>query len=201
MANPSSIATAPGSRELQTSSSSPGGAATSTKSDDRANPFEPQVMGFFKRVGMHDPNVENYSSRDFYSNLLCNTLKTHTVRRGHVTCFATVTPAVANYFGGLHGGAVAAIAERVAIATTRTVVGEDKEIFLVDLGMSYLSAAPKDVSSSGFLISHFWLNPKLYYSIDSNSRFYLSFEPVSFPLFSYVEKDLAGKDRIICMES
>ncbi|MBA0646239.1 hypothetical protein Goklo_014218 [Gossypium klotzschianum] len=130
-------------------------------------------MGFLKRVGMHDPNVENYSSRDFYSNLLCNTLKTHTVRRGHVTCFATVTPAVANYFGGLHGGAVAAIAERVAIATTRTVVGEDKEIFLVDLGMSYLSAAPKDVSSFGFLISH----------------------------FCYVEKDLAGKDRIICMES
>ncbi|KAG4187901.1 hypothetical protein ERO13_A08G129700v2 [Gossypium hirsutum] len=93
---------------------------------------------------MHDPNVENYSSRDFYSNLLCNTLKTHTVRRGHVTCLATVTPAVANYFGGLHGGAVAAIAERVAIATSRTVVGVDKEIFLVDLGISYLSAAPKD---------------------------------------------------------
>ncbi|MBA0554245.1 hypothetical protein Golax_024479 [Gossypium laxum] len=144
MANPSSKATVPGSRELQTSSTSPGGAATSTKSDDGANPYEPRVMGFFKSVGMHDPNVENYSSRDFYSNLLCNTLKTHTVRRGHVTCFATVTPAVANYFGGLHGGAVAAIAERVAIATTRTVVGEDKEIFLVDLGMSYLSAAPKD---------------------------------------------------------
>ncbi|KAA3469336.1 Thioesterase superfamily [Gossypium australe] len=144
MTNPSSKATVPGSRELQTSSSSPGGAATSTKSDGGANPYEPQVMGFFKKVGMHDPNVENYSSRDFYSNLLCNTLKTHTVRRGHVTCFATVTPAVANYFGGLHGGAVAAIAERVAIATTRTVVGEDKEIFLVDLGMSYLSAAPKD---------------------------------------------------------
>ncbi|MFQ6626754.1 hypothetical protein Gotur_004916 [Gossypium turneri] len=144
MANPSSKATDPGSRELQTSSTSPGRAATSTKSDDGANPYEPQVMGFFKSVGMHDPNVENYSSRDFYSNLLCNTLKTHTVRRGHVTCFATVTPAVANYFGGLHGGAVAAIAERVAIATTRTVVGEDKEIFLVDLGMSYLSAAPKD---------------------------------------------------------
>ncbi|MBA0584031.1 uncharacterized protein LOC105791585 isoform X1 [Gossypium raimondii] len=144
MANPSSKATVPGSRELQASSTSPGGAATSTKSDDGANPYEPQVMRFLKRVGMHDPNVENYSSRDFYSNLLCNTLKTHTVRRGHVTCFATVTPAVANYFGGLHGGAVAAIAERVAIATTRTVVGEDKEIFLVDLGMSYLSAAPKD---------------------------------------------------------
>ncbi|KAG8486314.1 hypothetical protein CXB51_019663 [Gossypium anomalum] len=144
MANPCSKATVPGSRELQTSSSSPGGAATSTKSDDGANPYEPQVMGFFKRVGMHDPNVENYSSRDFYSNLLCNTLKTHTVRRGHVTCLATVTPAVANYFGGLHGGAVAAIAERVAIATSRTVVGVDKEIFLVDLGISYLSAAPKD---------------------------------------------------------
>lgn len=95
MANPSSKATVPASRELQTSSSSPAGAASSTKSDDGANPYEAQVMRFFKLVGMHDPNVENYSSRDFYSNLLCNTLKPQNVRRGHVTCFATVTPAVA----------------------------------------------------------------------------------------------------------
>lgn len=37
-----------------------------------------------------------------------------------------------------------AIAERVAIATGRTMVGEDKELFLGELGISYLSAAPKN---------------------------------------------------------
>ncbi|KAK8498805.1 hypothetical protein V6N13_140171 [Hibiscus sabdariffa] len=138
MANPSSKATVPVSQEPQTLSS--------TKSDgwSNSNPHEAQIMSFFKRVGIDDPHLQTYTSKDFYSNLLCNTLKTHTVRRGHVTCFATVKPSISNHFGGLHGGAVAAIAERVAIATARTVIGEDKEIFLVDLGMSYLSAAPKD---------------------------------------------------------
>lgn len=47
--------------------------------------------------------------------------------------------------GGLHGGVIAAIAERVAIATARTVVGEDKELFLGELAISYLSAATIDV--------------------------------------------------------
>ncbi|XVF22608.1 hypothetical protein REPUB_Repub12eG0186000 [Reevesia pubescens] len=135
--------TVPASLEPQTLSSS----SSTTKSDDRSLPYASDVLRFFKSVGISDPNVENYSSKDFYSNLLCNQLKTDTVRRGHVTCFATVKPPIANYFGGLHGGAVAAIAERVAIATAWTVVGEDKDIFLGELAMSYLSAAPKDVSS------------------------------------------------------
>ncbi|XVF79997.1 hypothetical protein PTKIN_Ptkin15bG0035000 [Pterospermum kingtungense] len=125
--------TSPTSLEPQTlSSSSPDDAAVSS------------VMRFLKSVGISDPDVDNYSSKDFYSSLLCNHLKAGTVRRGHVTCFATVKPVISNYFGGLHGGAVAAIAERVAIATVRTVVGEDKDVFLGELAMSYLSAAPKN---------------------------------------------------------
>ena len=39
---------------------------------------------------------------------------------------------------------MAAIAELVSIACARTVVAEDKELFLGELGMSYLSAAPKN---------------------------------------------------------
>ncbi|KAF9687792.1 hypothetical protein SADUNF_Sadunf02G0130000 [Salix dunnii] len=46
-----------------------------------------------------------------------------------------------NYFNGLHGGAVGAIAERVSIACARTVVAGDKELFLGELSISYLSAA------------------------------------------------------------
>ncbi|GMI95776.1 hypothetical protein HRI_003246900 [Hibiscus trionum] len=144
MTNLSPKATIPLSQEPQMLSSIAATTIASTKSNYRSNPHEALVMHVFKSVGIDDPDVEGYNSKDFYSNILCNTLKTHTVQRGHVTCFATVKPYISNHFGGLHGGAVAALAERVAIATARTVVGEDKEIFLVDLGMSYLSAAPND---------------------------------------------------------
>lgn len=51
-----------------------------------------------------------------------------------------------NIYGGLHGGAVAAITERMSIACARTVVSDDKELFLGELGISYLSSAPGDVS-------------------------------------------------------
>lgn len=53
-----------------------------------------------------------------------------------------------NAFGGMHGGAVGSIAERVAIACARTVAGKDKELFLGELSMSYLSAATVNVSLS-----------------------------------------------------
>ncbi|XP_021280863.1 acyl-coenzyme A thioesterase 13 [Herrania umbratica] len=141
MGKPSS-SVVPASQGPQTFPSS--SAASTTKSQDGSPPYASNVLLFFESVGISDPNVDNYSSKDFYSDLLCDHLKTDTVQRGHVTCFATVKPAVANYFGGLHGGVVAAIAERVAIATVRTVVGVEKDIFLGELGISYLSAAPKN---------------------------------------------------------
>ncbi|XP_017984791.1 PREDICTED: uncharacterized protein LOC108663800 [Theobroma cacao] len=134
----------PASQGPQTFSSS-SAAASTTKSQDGSSPYASKVLRFFEIVGISDPNVDNYRSKDFYSNLLRDHLKTDTVQRGHVTCFATVKPAVANYFGGLHGGVVPAIAERVAIATVRTVVGVEKDIFLGELGISYLSAAPTNV--------------------------------------------------------
>ncbi|KAI4374861.1 hypothetical protein MLD38_012805 [Melastoma candidum] len=44
---------------------------------------------------------------------------------------------------GLHGGAIAALAERVSTACARTVV--DGDLFLGELGMSYLSSATQNV--------------------------------------------------------
>lgn len=41
---------------------------------------------------------------------------------------------------------MAAVAEMIALACARTVVGKDKELFLGDLSMSYLSTAPRGVS-------------------------------------------------------
>jgi acyl-coenzyme A thioesterase 13 len=99
------------------------------------------IIDFLDEVGASDPDIHNYISEDFYSQIISGHLKAHIVERGHVVCFCTVFPAVTNYFNGVHGGAVAAFAERVAIACAKTVVGEDKEIFLGELAMSYLSAA------------------------------------------------------------
>ncbi|MBA0831700.1 hypothetical protein Goarm_016149 [Gossypium armourianum] len=137
MANPSS--TAPASREPQALSSSDG--ATTAKPGERSTPYASNVMRFLESVGISNPIPDNYSSEDFYSDFLCNHLKTDAVRRGHIICFTTVKPTILNSMGGLHGGVIAAISERVAIATARTVVGEDKELFLGELAMSYLSSA------------------------------------------------------------
>ncbi|KAK9035887.1 hypothetical protein V6N11_077911 [Hibiscus sabdariffa] len=137
MTKPSS--TFPTSQEQKAVPSSDG--VTTAESEERSPPYASSVMRFLERIGISDPEVENYSSKDFYSVLLCNHLKTHTVQRGHVTCFTTVKPPITNFFGGLHGGVVAAIAERVAVATARTLVGEDKDIFLGELALSYLSSA------------------------------------------------------------
>ncbi|TYH42978.1 hypothetical protein ES332_D11G097600v1 [Gossypium tomentosum] len=137
MANPSSAS--PASREPQALSSSDGD--TTAKPGERSTPYASNVMHFLESVGISNPIPDNYSSEDFYSDFLCNHLKTDAVRRGHITCFTTVKPTILNSMGGLHGGVVAAISERVAIATARTVVGEDKELFLGELAMSYLSSA------------------------------------------------------------
>lgn len=48
-----------------------------------------------------------------------------------------------NYFGTLHGGALAAVAEAISVACARTVVAENKEIFL---GEQSMFSAPENVS-------------------------------------------------------
>ncbi|KAH7577873.1 hypothetical protein ACOSP7_001065 [Xanthoceras sorbifolium] len=83
-------------------------------------------------------------TKDFYSNIVGGHLSVDKIQRGRVTCFFSVKPAVLNFYGGAHGGAVAAVAERMAIACARTVVAADKEIFLGELSVSYLSAAPEN---------------------------------------------------------
>ena len=51
-----------------------------------------------------------------------------------------------NIYSNFHGGAIAAVAEKVSYACARTVVAEDKDIFLGELSISYLSSAPVNVS-------------------------------------------------------
>ena len=58
---------------------------------------------------------------------------------------------IQNFYETFHGGALAAVADAISIACARTVVAEDKEIFLGEQSMSYLSAASENVSIYGLL--------------------------------------------------
>ncbi|KAL0002542.1 hypothetical protein SO802_016323 [Lithocarpus litseifolius] len=102
------------------------------------------ITGFFQNVGVsHTNSLPDYcNNKYFYSNIIRHALKPDQVLRGRLTCILTVTPALGNFYGSLHGGSLAAICEMVSIACARTVVAEDKDIFLGDMSISYLSGAP-----------------------------------------------------------
>ncbi|KAH0768118.1 hypothetical protein KY285_003989 [Solanum tuberosum] len=80
--------------------------------------------------------------KDSFSQIIRSCLKLHSIHPGKISCILSVKPAILNAYRTLHGGAIGAVAERVSIACARTVVGKDKELFLGELRMSYLSAAP-----------------------------------------------------------
>lgn len=99
----------------------------------------------FSSVRLHGDNFPpQYDAKDSFSELTRGCLKVHSIHRGKVSCILSVKPAISNVYRSMHGGAVGAVAERVSIACARTVVGKDKELFLGELGMSYISAAPSN---------------------------------------------------------
>ncbi|XP_073028669.1 uncharacterized protein [Primulina eburnea] len=100
------------------------------------------TLEFLSKVGVGKTIKPEHDVKDSFSNLIGGVLKVVSVERGKVSCLFTVKPAILNAYGGMHGGAVGAVAERVAIACARTVVGKDKDIFLGELSISYLYAAP-----------------------------------------------------------
>ncbi|KAK9742917.1 hypothetical protein RND81_03G205500 [Saponaria officinalis] len=111
------------------------------KQNDENIADEESTLQFFQGLGISANLPEFVNSGDFFSKLIGRALTVDHISRGHLTCFFTVKPCLANYYKGLHGGAVAAMAERLAIACARTVVPEDKQLFLGELSISYLSAA------------------------------------------------------------
>ncbi|KDP28674.1 hypothetical protein JCGZ_14445 [Jatropha curcas] len=124
-----------------TSSSSP---SSATVSEHLPPEYVTAVKDFLVDCGMSATAFsDKHDSKDFYSDLIRDLLKTDIVQRGRVSCVFSVLPAVTNLYNGLLGGAIGAIAERVAIACARTVVAEDKNLFLGELSISYLSAAPQ----------------------------------------------------------
>ncbi|KAL6981891.1 hypothetical protein U1Q18_023509 [Sarracenia purpurea var. burkii] len=100
------------------------------------------VPDFFELVGITPSIPPQFDTKGFFSDFIRGLLKVDHIDRGHVSVILSVKPPVVNFYGGLHGGAVAAVAEVVSIACARTVVGKDKELFLGELSTTYLSAAP-----------------------------------------------------------
>ncbi|XP_075094350.1 uncharacterized protein LOC107804045 isoform X2 [Nicotiana tabacum] len=103
------------------------------------------VDHIFRHVSLNAPNFPpQHDAKDSFSELTRGCLKVHSIHPGKVSCILSVKPAISNVYQSMHGGAVGAVAERVSIACARTVVGKDKELFLGELSMSYVSAAPSN---------------------------------------------------------
>ncbi|XP_022975097.1 acyl-coenzyme A thioesterase 13-like [Cucurbita maxima] len=84
------------------------------------------------------------NTEGFYSDISRSHLRQLSLERGRITYLLIVKPVVSNIYGFLHGGFVAAAAEFSSIACARTVVGENKALFLGELSISYLSGAPQN---------------------------------------------------------
>ncbi|XP_054784754.1 uncharacterized protein LOC129291435 [Prosopis cineraria] len=106
--------------------------------------MEPQyvssTLSFLKAMGITKPVPQNCNTYDFYSDILRNCLKVDHIQRGQITCTFTVKPPL-EFFKSLHGGALAAVVELVSVDCARTVVVEDKEIFLGEISLACLSGA------------------------------------------------------------
>ncbi|XP_072957261.1 uncharacterized protein [Typha angustifolia] len=98
-----------------------------------------KTVFFFSKLGVSETLPAAAEKKDFFSDLIRSILTVDSIDRGRIVCTLTVNSAVTNPYNTLHGGAVAAVAEAVALACARTVVGE--ELFLGELSNSYLAAA------------------------------------------------------------
>ncbi|KAL0411977.1 UNVERIFIED_CONTAM: hypothetical protein Slati_3787400 [Sesamum latifolium] len=128
---------------MATAKESPMPVAT-TVAQDLPPEYHLSVVLFFKHMGVLQTIKPQHNVKDSFSNLVGGVLEVVSVERGKISCLAKVKAPLLNSYGGMHGGSVAAVAERVAIACVRTVVGEDKNLFLGELGISYLSSAPRN---------------------------------------------------------
>ncbi|KAA8516008.1 hypothetical protein F0562_019187 [Nyssa sinensis] len=109
------------------------------------------VNDFFDKMGTSQHIPQNCDTKDFYTDLIRGALEVNAVQRGRISCLVSVKPPLCNAYGGLHGGSVGALAEIISTACARTVVGEGKELFLGELSISYLSAAPRNAKLKCYL--------------------------------------------------
>ncbi|KAH6813161.1 hypothetical protein C2S51_022179 [Perilla frutescens var. frutescens] len=102
-----------------------------------------EASGFMERMGVgHEMLEAEYIVKDSFSKHVGGVVKVISMERGKISCILTVKPSILNGHGILFGGVVAAVAERAAIACGRTIHGEDGDLCLGEISISYLSSAP-----------------------------------------------------------
>ncbi|XP_061340186.1 uncharacterized protein LOC133286750 [Gastrolobium bilobum] len=101
-----------------------------------------ETLHFVNTMGAGIPVPENCNTHGFYSLFLRSFIKVDHIQRGRISCTIVAKPPICNGYGTLHGGAVGSFVEALCTACARTVVAEDKELFLGEMSISYLSATP-----------------------------------------------------------
>nr|AFK37969.1 unknown [Lotus japonicus] len=99
-----------------------------------------------RKLGMAQPVPESCNTSGFYSHFYESFIKVDHIQRGRISCTVPVKPAISNDYGTLHGGAVGSLVELLSIGCARTVVAEDRELFLGEINISYLSGVPTNVA-------------------------------------------------------
>ncbi|XP_058739869.1 uncharacterized protein LOC131612071 [Vicia villosa] len=101
------------------------------------------TLSFLQRSGMSKLIPQSCSNiSDFYSHFFANFIKVNLIQLGRISCTVSVKPQISNTYGTLHGGSVGSLVELLSIACARTVVSEDRKLFLGEINVSYLSSAP-----------------------------------------------------------
>ncbi|CAK8560883.1 unnamed protein product [Lathyrus sativus] len=103
-----------------------------------------ETLLFFKLMGIGKPFPENCNTDGFFDSFLRNFIKVDQIKPGRISCTVVAKPPICNGYGTLHGGAVGSFVEVLSTACARTVVAEDKQLFLGEISISYLSATPMD---------------------------------------------------------
>ncbi|MED6197080.1 hypothetical protein PIB30_053414 [Stylosanthes scabra] len=127
------------------SSSSSLCASPSLKISEEMNPqHAEETLRFFTVMGAANPIPDHCNARGFFHDFLRTFITVDHIQRGQITCTILAKPPICNAYGTLHGGAVASFVDVLSRACARTVVAEDKELFLGETSISYLSATPID---------------------------------------------------------
>ncbi|XP_027336567.1 acyl-coenzyme A thioesterase 13-like [Abrus precatorius] len=103
-----------------------------------------ETLQFVDVMGAAIPVPHTCNTHAFFNGFIRSFIKVHLIQRGRISCSIVAKPPICNGYGTLHGGAVATLVEVLATACARTVVAEDKELFLGEVSISYLSGTPEN---------------------------------------------------------
>ncbi|XP_061340133.1 uncharacterized protein LOC133286700 [Gastrolobium bilobum] len=101
-----------------------------------------ETMNFLRAVGANFIAPETTNKHGFYNGFLRSFIKVDHIQRGRIACTVVAKAQICNAFGTLHGGFIGSLVEILSTACARTVVAEDKELFLGGVSISYLSGTP-----------------------------------------------------------